>query len=220
MRWSDVPYRAYIQQTGEPLRIAAFFAVLFFISQPQALSPMGSRLPIEITSATPAAMATLWEALCVDPQLADLPYKVETNERGQLLMSPAGTSHSRWQARVTRTLGSIVDAAGLGGEVLTECAVLTALGIKVPDVAWISDPSWSGRTNQSLLMVAPEICIDVMSPSNTAAEMADKAALYSASGASEVWILDASGRMQFFQSQGALVASNIMPSFPIVLALA
>ena len=160
---------------------------------------MGSRLPIEITRATPAAMAMLWEALCVDPQLADLPYKVETNERGQLLMSPAGTSHSRWQARVTRTLGSLIDAAGLGGEVLTECAVLTALGIKVPDVAWISAQAWSSRTNQSLLMVAPEICIEVMSPSNTAAEMADKAALYSASGANEVWILDASGQMRFLQ---------------------
>jgi len=181
---------------------------------------MGSRLPIEITSATPAAMATLWEALCVDPQLADLPYKVETNERGQLLMSPAGTSHSRWQARVTRTLGSKVDAAGLGGEVLTECAVLTAQGIKVPDVAWISAEAWSSRTNQSLLMVAPEICIEVMSPSNTAAEMADKAALYFASGASEVWILDVSGQMRFFQSQGALAASKIVPGFPGVLALA
>ena len=181
---------------------------------------MGSRLPIEISSATPAAMTMLWEALCVDPQLADLPYKVETNERGQLLMRPAGTSHSRWQARATRTLGSMVDAAGLGGEVLTECAVLTAQGIKVPDLAWISDQSWSGRTNQNLLMAAPEICIEVMSPSNTAAEMADKAALYFASGASEVWILDASGRMRFLQSQGVRTASNIIPSFPAVLALA
>ena len=181
---------------------------------------MGSRLPIEIASATPAVMAMLWEALCVAPQLADLPYKVETNERGQLLMSPAGTSHSRWQARVTRALGSMVDAAGVGGAVLTECAVLTALGIKVPDVAWISDQSWGSRTNQSLLMVAPEICIEVMSLSNTAAEMAEKAALYFASGASEVWILDASGRMQFFQSPSMCAASSIIPDFPVVLALA
>ena len=175
---------------------------------------MGSRLPIEIASPTPAAMTVLWEALCVDPLLADLPYKVETNERGQLLMSPAGTSHSRLQARVTRTLGSMIDAAGLGGEALTECAVLTAQGVKVPDVAWISDQSWDSRTNQSLLMVAPDICIEVMSPSNTAAEMAEKAALYFASGAREVWILDPAGQMRFMHAQGALAESGIIPGFP------
>ena len=175
---------------------------------------MGSRLPIEIASPTPAAMTVLWEALCVDPLLADLPYKVETNERGQLLMSPAGTSHSRLQARVTRTLGSMIDAAGLGGEALTECAVLTAQGVKVPDVAWISDQSWDSRTNQSLLMVAPDICIEVMSASNTAAEMAEKAALYFASGAMEVWILDSAGQMRFMHAQGALAESGIIPGFP------
>ena len=175
---------------------------------------MGSRLPLEIVNATPEAMEALWAALCDDPQLADLPYKVETNERGQLFMSPAGTPHSRWQARAAIKLGAAIEAAGLGGEVLIECAVLTAQGVKVPDVAWVSEEAWLSRSSQSLLMVAPTICIEVMSPSNTQAEMMDKSALYFKHGAREVWILDGTGQMRFYDSQGARAGSAILPDFP------
>ena len=175
---------------------------------------MGSRLPIEIASATPAAMAELWQALCDDPMFSDLPYKVETNERGQLLMSPAGASHSRWQAKVTHKLISSVEAAGLGGEVLTECAVFTSQGVRVPDVAWMSSEAWRDRADQPFLVVAPAICIEVMSPSNTLAEMAEKTTLYLASGAREVWILDLDGRMTFYDFDGARAGSAIVPGFP------
>ena len=175
---------------------------------------MGSRLPLEIVNATPEAMEALWAALCDDPQLADLPYKVETNERGQLLMSPASTPHSVLQAEVTFRLRLAVDASGLGGKVLTEGAVLTSQGIKVPDVAWVSEEGWLGRTSQDLLMVAPTICIEVMSPSNSQAEMTDKATLYFKHGAREVWILDGSGQMRFYDAQGTRVGSAILPGFP------
>lgn len=175
---------------------------------------MGSRLPLEIVNATPEAMEALWSALCADPQLADLPYKVETNERGQLLMSPASTPHSVLQAEVTFRLRLAVEASGLGGKVLTEGAVLTSQGVKVPDVAWISEEAWQGRSSQSLLMIAPTICIEVMSPSNSQAEMMDKSALYFTHGAREVWILDGTGQMRFYDSQGARAGSAILPDFP------
>ena len=175
---------------------------------------MGSRLPIEIVHPTPEAMASLWDALCADPALADLPYKVETNERGQLLMSPTSTPHSVWQAEVTHRLFIAVAAVGLGGKVMTECAVLTAHGIKVPDVAWISDQAWRSRADEKLLLEAPTICIEVMSPSNSDAEMAEKRALYLSGGASEVWILDQAGNMAFFDSSGQISRSLIVPVFP------
>ena len=178
---------------------------------------MGSRLPLEIVNATPAAMEVLWAALCDDPQLADLPYKVETNERGQLLMSPASTPHSVLQAEVTFQLRLAVEATALGGKVLTEGAVLTSQGIKVPDVAWVSEEAWLGRASQDLLTVAPTICVEVMSPSNSQAEMADKAALYFAHGAREVWILEETGRVLFYDACGSIARSAIVPDFPSAL---
>ena len=187
------------------------------ISLVQFSADMGSRLPFEILNPTPAAMEALWSALCDDRQLADLPYKVETNERGQLFMSPAGTPRSRWQARLAIRLGGAIEAAGLGGEILIGCAVLTAQGIKVPDVAWVSEEAWLTRANQSLLLVAPTICVEVMSPSNSQAEMTDKAALYFAHGAREVWILEETGRVLFYDACGSIARSAIVPDFPSAL---
>ena len=178
---------------------------------------MGSRHPIEIANANPAALIALWDALCEDALIADLPYKVETNERGQLLMSPASTSHSRWQARMTYRLFAAIEVAGLGGEVLTECAVLTSQGIKVPDVAWISEASWKARANQNLLAAAPDICVEVMSASNSSEEMTHKTALYFSCGAREVWIVDEAGRPSFYDEKGPRAASAILPDFPFDL---
>jgi len=174
---------------------------------------MGSRLPIEVVEPTPEAMTALWEALCEDPLIADLPYKVETNERGQLLMSPTSTPHSLWQAFTTRELFAATDAAGIAGKVLTEAAVLTPQGIKVPDVAWISDAAWQARSNQALLMLAPDICVEVLSPSNSLEEMRLKTILYLACGAREVWLLAPSGQMRFFDARGEQSRSLILPGF-------
>ena len=90
-------------------------------------------------------------------------------------------------------------------------------GVKVPDVAWVSEEAWLTRANQSLLLVAPTICIEVMSPSNSQAEMADKAALYFAHVAREVWILEEAGLVLFYDPRGSIARSAIVPDFPSAL---
>ena len=41
-----------------------------------------------------------WDKLCQDPSLNDLPYKVETNKRGQLILTPTSTQRSRRMSAV------------------------------------------------------------------------------------------------------------------------
>jgi hypothetical protein len=42
-----------------------------------------------------------WEDICADPVLRNLPYKIETNARGQIVMSPpARNEHSGFQQRI------------------------------------------------------------------------------------------------------------------------
>ena len=36
-----------------------------------------------------------WREIVADPTLRDLPYKVETNHRGQIVLSPHTTHHAR-----------------------------------------------------------------------------------------------------------------------------
>jgi Uma2 family endonuclease len=44
---------------------------------------------------------------------------------------------------------------------------------------------------------APEICVEVLSPANSDAEIQEKTALYFDAGAREVWLCDLGGHMKF-----------------------
>lgn len=62
--------------------------------------------------------------------------------------------------------------------------------------------------------IAPEICIEVLSPGNTPDEIESKRSLYFASGAVECWTCDENGRMRFFDRDVELSASRLVPRFP------
>ena len=71
------------------------------------------------------ALVAQWRALCDDPLIQALPYKVETNQRGQLLMSPARNYHSLVQAALAARLTQLAHANGITGASATECAIVT-----------------------------------------------------------------------------------------------
>jgi hypothetical protein len=51
--------------------------------------------------------------------------------------------------------------------------------------------------NRKCFVLAPEICVDVLSPRNTQAEMREKTGLYFDAGAQEVWLCSVSGERKF-----------------------
>ena len=75
-----------------------------------------------------------WQQLCEDKRLADLPYKIELNRHGQIIMSPTRNKHGIYQARIAVLLQSLLPH----GTVLTECAVDTPEGTIVADATWAS----------------------------------------------------------------------------------
>lgn len=153
-----------------------------------------------------------WKRAVDDPQLQDLPYKVETNEYGQLVLSPTRFYHTSYQATIYDLLR---DRLSVHGRCFQELAVETSKGVKVPDVAWISDRRLSTLPDDPCaLPIAPEICVEVYSSSNTGVEMATKGALYFEKGAEEVWTCDRKGRMRFFTKDGELESSRLVPDFP------
>jgi Uma2 family endonuclease len=64
---------------------------------------------------------------------------------------------------------------------------------------------------------AGEICVEVISPSNTKAEMEEKMALYFDAGAVEVWFCDENGKMRFVGKDGSLERSLLCPDFPVLI---
>ena len=146
------------------------------------------------------ALALRWAEVCNDPLLRDLPGKVELNAFGTIELSPASTRHARLQAAIAQQLPA--------GGAMTECAIATEEGVRVPDVAWAS-PAFIARHGDSTpLPQAPEICIEVRSPSNSDEEMAMKTRAYLAAGAVEVWIVSEAGALQVFDADGAQAASR------------
>ena len=60
---------------------------------------------------------------------------------------------------------------------------------------------------------APEICVEVLSPSNSVEEMAEKRLLYLEAGAQEVWLCGLDGKITFY-TPAPSAQSVICPHFP------
>ena len=62
--------------------------------------------------------------------------------------------------------------------------------VRAPDVAWIA-PGRIPEETAGYPEVAPDLAIEVKSPSNSYAELEDKAAMWLAHGSQQVWMADA-----------------------------
>jgi Uma2 family endonuclease len=153
-----------------------------------------------------------WAEILADPALAKLPNRIETDRHGHILMSPPPAFlHSRWQSSIAILLSNLLSH----GLVLTECPLATADGVKAIDVAWLAADRPEIVENPQLLTRAPEICIEILSPSNSPSEINEKRTLYFDAGAAEVWICALDGSISFFVSpHDHLPASSICPAFP------
>lgn len=154
-----------------------------------------------------------WEEIIADRSLRDLPYKIETNRYNKIIMSPA----SAWHGNYEHEIGLLLSRLMAGGKIVMEAPVRTDEGVRVADVAWISRDRWTPQRRAAALTSAPEICIEILSPSNSREEMIEKMALYYSKGAQEVWLCDEEGRLEFFTMSSApqpVPASILCPAFP------
>jgi Uma2 family endonuclease len=154
-----------------------------------------------------------WQERLADPEFARLPFKIETDRFGRVLMSsPPAFDHTRFVAKIIRLLSTLLPE----GQVVAETPVLTPDGVKVTDAAWFSSAYWEELENQRppALKRAPEICIQILSPSNSPAEMTEKRALYLAAGAREVWLCGSHGNIDFY-APDLSNRSTVCPLFPV-----
>lgn len=154
-----------------------------------------------------------WAELLADRELAKVEGRIETDRHGRVIMSPPpAASHGSFQLEIGHLLHNLLSE----GRVLTECPISTADGVRAADVAWASPERMKELGEQVCFPSAPDICVEVLSPDNTKAEMNEKMALYFDAGAREVWFCDRSGAMSFFRPGAALPsrASELCPGFP------
>ena len=151
-----------------------------------------------------------WQDVCEDPHLKDLPYKIELNEYGKIVMSPQKVYHSIFQGEIQ----NLLQRSKKSGRAFPECAIYTDKGTRVADVVWVSDGRFNIIKNETECSVAPEVCIEIVSDSNTEKEMEEKKLLYFSRGAEEFWLCDEDGNIRFFGRSGQISHSSLIPNFP------
>jgi len=152
-----------------------------------------------------------WDQLLADPEMAKIEGRVETDRYGYVIMSPPPAArHGSYQSEISYLLRSLMKT----GRVFTECPISTADGVRAADVAWASPNCIKELGNRTCFRHSPEICVEVLSPSNTSAEIQEKMALYFDAGAQEVWLCETSGAMKFFANSKSIRASKLCPDFP------
>lgn len=146
-----------------------------------------------------------WADVLDNPVLRDLPFKIELNRFGKLLMSPASNQHGRIQSRIAAALLTHLPK----GEVITECSIQTSDGVKVADVAWLSEEFVQTFDFVTPYPKAPELCVEIVSPSNAKVEIQSKVDLYLAKGAHEVWVVYELNKIQMFNHLGLMEKSQL-----------
>jgi Uma2 family endonuclease len=155
----------------------------------------------------------IWEELLADPTLAKVEGRIETDRHGRIIVTPPpGPAHGSRQAEIVFQLRKL-----LGGRVVTECPISTSDGVRAADVGWFSDLRYTRAFDRRCFLEASEICVEVLSPSNTKAEMDEKMALYFDAGATEVWFCEEDGTMRYFSPAGLLENSLLCPDFPAMI---
>ena len=136
-----------------------------------------------------------WNELAADP---DSPDYFELNEFGELILSPKPTT--RHQATASEVAFQLT--VQLGARAFTDASVLTDRGVRAPDVFWMPSDRWAERKDQTPLQIVPDVCVEVLSPSNTREEIAMKVGAYLRGGAREVIVVDLKGEVEYFGSEG------------------
>ncbi|MEY3881017.1 MAG: hypothetical protein RIQ94_1813 [Pseudomonadota bacterium] len=145
-----------------------------------------------------------WAEVVDNPYFENLPFKIELNRYGKIEMTPASNKHGRLQVRIS----ALLERKLKKGEALNECSIQTTEGVKVADVAWCSKAFIKQYGYETPYSHAPEICIEIVSPSNSKEEMTNKAQLYLQAGATEAWILWENGIVDYYDKTGKLEQST------------
>ena len=157
-----------------------------------------------------------WAEICADQWLATLPNRIETDRWGRIVMSPPPRSrHGEYQLEI----GGLLRDLMRGGRALTECPIQTTEGVKAADVAWASHERRTSKPNDPVFLVAPELCVEIQSPSDVEAELMERKRLFFEKGALEFWLCNLQGELTFFDSAGAIPRSRLCPDFPKQVAL-
>ena len=160
-----------------------------------------------------------------------IPGKRSELVRGVLYVrEPAGDRHSRVVMNLTLRLGAHVEARGLGQLFAAETGFTlsqTPDTVRAPDIAFIRRERLPDVTT-GFLQIAPDLVVEVLSPSDRPGETLAKVDDWLKAGAQLVWVIDPErrqalvyrldGTVSILEDEGALEGESVLPGFTGKLA--
>ena len=165
-------------------------------------------------------------------QLSDEPWRAELVRGCVIREPPAGFEHGRLTARIASLLDQHVREHGLGVVLGAETGFVLSDDpptVRAPDVAFVSvDRLPPPEEMEGFAAGAPDLAVEVVSPSNTASDLQAKVMDYLAAGCSLVWVIDPRTRsvtayhssrdIQLLRENDVLDAGEVLPRFALALA--
>lgn len=151
---------------------------------------------------------------------------------GTLVEKPMGRPESILAAELVRLLGNYVTEHSLGfcttTDDLIEVLPNLVLGPDASFTTWLRTPDGTVDFHNQISKIVPDLTVEVLSPSNTRAEMTRKLGEYFRGGVRLVWIIDPRKRTaEIYVSptekttiaeSGVLDGGDVLPGFRLPLA--
>jgi len=151
----------------------------------------------------------------------------ELDEGEVVTMTEPMPRHNWVRDMIARLMGNFVEERNLGKGFLETGYQLSAETVRIPDISFVAADRMREIDLDKRIQGAPELAIEVVSPTDLAEGLTQKVKQYLAAGAKAVWVFYPKTReAQVFQSDGAsfvrrehetLEVPDILPGFALDL---
>jgi Uma2 family endonuclease len=163
-------------------------------------------------------------------ELPDDGMRHELAEGELLTMAPTGESHGRVALAIGARIFDHVERNGLGRAYAAGTGFVLHRGpdsVRAPDVAFVAAERLVVGPMPGFAEMAPDLVVEVVSPSDRATEVASKAAMWIDAGVRLVWVVDPQARLAavhhpgglvtVLREDGALDGEDVLPGFRLPL---
>ena len=146
-------------------------------------------------------------------------------------MTPTNPNHGRIEVNVAAALKRFVSTQNLGVVMAGEVGVFTSRNpdtVRAPDVLFLSHERDARRNRpQGFLDVAPELIVEILSPTDRPDQVRSKLGEYLAAGVRLVWVIDPAARtVQVHRGSGeplslaagaVVTGEDVLPGFELTV---
>lgn len=156
--------------------------------------------------------------------------RYELDEGELITMSPNNYTHGRVSVNISSVLHEYAKAKGIG-KVCTELGFVLSrnpVTLRGPDVSFIRSERLAGIDLDQFFPGAPDLAVEVVSPSDTVRQMLRKVNQYLRSGTQVVWVVypdrqevdiyGATGPVVTLDRDQMLEAPSLLPGFSVAVA--